>query len=42
MNVIANSNSQGGHFASLEQPEAFLEDIEEFLKIVAGLFTTEQ
>jgi pimeloyl-ACP methyl ester carboxylesterase len=26
--------AQGGHFAALEQPQAFLEDVEEFLEIV--------
>ncbi|KZL84312.1 epoxide hydrolase [Colletotrichum incanum] len=36
------AHSMGGHFASLEQPEAFLEDIEEFVESIAGLFTTEQ
>ena len=29
---------QGGHFASMEQPKAFLEDIEEFVKKVGGGF----
>lgn len=27
---------QGGHFAALEQPEAFLEDVEEFVLNVVG------
>lgn len=27
---------QGGHFAALEQPQAFLEDIEEFVLNVVG------
>ncbi|KAJ5217283.1 hypothetical protein N7468_010291 [Penicillium chermesinum] len=34
-------HSEGGHFASLEQPKAFLEDIEEFVHRVRGVFTFE-
>lgn len=30
---------QGGHFAALEQPEAFLEDVEEFVLKVVGPLT---
>lgn len=32
-----NSLGQGGHFAALEQPKAFLEDVEEFVQIVGSL-----
>lgn len=30
----ANITPKGGHFAALEQPELFLEDVEEFFKLV--------
>lgn len=30
-------HSQGGHFAALEEPQVFLEDIEAFLKVVGPL-----
>lgn len=33
-------HSQGGHFAALEEPRAFLEDIEAFLKVVGPLAST--
>ncbi|KZL64874.1 epoxide hydrolase [Colletotrichum tofieldiae] len=36
------THSMARHFASLEQPEAFLEDIEEFVESVTRLFSTEQ
>ncbi|KAJ5673560.1 hypothetical protein N7507_002687 [Penicillium longicatenatum] len=32
------SHSKGGHFASLEQPEAFLQDVEGFVSEVSRLF----
>lgn len=31
------TDEQGGHFAALEQPKAFLEDVEEFLQVVGPL-----
>ncbi|KAH8896127.1 alpha/beta-hydrolase [Thozetella sp. PMI_491] len=34
-------HAEGGHFASEEQPEAFLEDVEEFAGAVRGLFGAE-
>jgi hypothetical protein len=30
--------TQGGHFASLERPKEFLEDVEGFLNTVHGVF----
>jgi hypothetical protein len=29
---------QGGHFGGLEQPKAFLEDVEEFVQEVKDIF----
>ncbi|GIJ86533.1 hypothetical protein Asppvi_005422 [Aspergillus pseudoviridinutans] len=36
-----NAHSKGGHFASLERPSEFLEDIERFLQAVNRLFEVE-
>ncbi|KAJ5882989.1 uncharacterized protein N7473_009875 [Penicillium subrubescens] len=36
-----NAHSKGGHFASLERPSEFLDDIERFLQAVGGLFEVE-
>lgn len=32
--VLVRRHSQGGHFAALEMPEAFLDDVEEFIRLV--------
>ncbi|KAI1872909.1 uncharacterized protein JN550_003783 [Neoarthrinium moseri] len=34
--VFYRRHSIGGHFAALEQPQAFLEDVEEFMQIVSA------
>ena len=31
-------HAEGGHFASLEQPKAFLEDVEQFVELSRELF----
>ncbi|KAL2816210.1 Alpha/Beta hydrolase protein [Aspergillus cavernicola] len=38
--VLFRTHLKGGHFASLEQPGVFLEDVEEFVGSVGGLFKT--
>ncbi|KAL7923104.1 Alpha/Beta hydrolase protein [Trichoderma austrokoningii] len=37
--VFFKAHDVGGHFARLEQPELFLQDIEEFAQRIRGLFT---
>ncbi|KAL2851048.1 Alpha/Beta hydrolase protein [Aspergillus pseudoustus] len=36
--VLFKTHSAGGHFGGLEQPRAFLEDVEEFVEKVRGTF----
>ncbi|KAJ5722398.1 hypothetical protein N7488_000433 [Penicillium malachiteum] len=36
--VFFNNHDRGGHFASIEQPDAFLDDVEKFVSTVSGLF----
>lgn len=38
--IMLTKTKKGGHFAALEQPEALLSDLEDFVKTQKGLFSS--